>query len=664
MTGNLVAALLLILILEPARWMRLRWNFNETAYIRAWQISVLASGATAIYMFLEGARSDALQRMLSWLPAIFLPIQFTQSFGLRDSMPVSTFSFFARQRQMRNERLGLKDSSSQVNFGNAYLIACIIGATMGREGDNLLFLPGILILVAWALLASRQTRWLPLTIALVLAGGLAFVGQYGLAYAHQRVWEIFSQGSRGGGGKTSSDVTRTAIGSLQEIKLSPEIKWRLRPLDGTLPPRLLRTAGYDKYSVGDWANHKATMIAKDADFADLDPIEVPGGPYYLLPNGIDQNPAILSKLPRFSLRGAAILDSQLPVPGDTLGVGAFRFDNIERNSLGTVQIAPTDGVIDGTVYWQSDLQSETPPVEADDLFVPVPECAALDALVEELGLEEEPTVRGKTQRIARFFNENFSYTRYITIEPDEAQSRTAISIFLTTNRRGHCEYFATSAALLLRRAGVPTRYALGFAVSELDPGRKEFVIRGEHAHAWCRAWDSETGQWIDFDATPPSWLKIDRNRVSQMRWLADWYLRVREDFAVWRSVPSNRIGVAIGMLVIGIVAAVIIGRRLWKSKHLVSEKRRTSAGFSGPLPRTPLHELEAVAKNLLDPRPPGLPFSRWLLGLKRSGVDPDQLHEAIELHQQLRYDPEPPGEAPVDRLKHLVEEIRRSLGRK
>ena len=72
-------------------------------------------------------------------------------------------------------------------------------------------------------------------------------------------------------------------------------------------------------------------------------------------------------------------------------------------------------------------------------------------------------------------------------------------------RAGHCEYFAASTTLLLRAAGIPARYATGFAVMEYSPLEAAFVVRARHAHAWSRAWNGE--RWVDLDTTPPSWLQ-------------------------------------------------------------------------------------------------------------------------------------------------------------
>jgi transglutaminase-like putative cysteine protease len=70
----------------------------------------------------------------------------------------------------------------------------------------------------------------------------------------------------------------------------------------------------------------------------------------------------------------------------------------------------------------------------------------------------------------------------------------------TIERRGHCQYFATSAVLLLRRAGFQARCVAGFASDEVSEGA--VVFRALHAHAWLEVVNSK-GSWQRVDATPP-----------------------------------------------------------------------------------------------------------------------------------------------------------------
>jgi hypothetical protein len=74
-------------------------------------------------------------------------------------------------------------------------------------------------------------------------------------------------------------------------------------------------------------------------------------------------------------------------------------------------------------------------------------------------------------------------------------------LFGTDHERcGHCQYFATSAVLLLRRAGFQARCIAGFASDEISEGA--VVFRALHAHAWLEVVNSK-GSWQRVDATPP-----------------------------------------------------------------------------------------------------------------------------------------------------------------
>ncbi|MBA3697238.1 MAG: lasso peptide biosynthesis protein [Planctomycetes bacterium] len=73
-----------------------------------------------------------------------------------------------------------------------------------------------------------------------------------------------------------------------------------------------------------------------------------------------------------------------------------------------------------------------------------------------------------------------------------------------SDRRGHCQYFATSAVLLLRRAGHTARCVVGFASDEIDD--RSVVFRGLHAHAWIEVVNAQ-GRWQRFDPTPATYIR-------------------------------------------------------------------------------------------------------------------------------------------------------------
>ncbi|TDB86603.1 transglutaminase [Actinomadura sp. KC216] len=72
--------------------------------------------------------------------------------------------------------------------------------------------------------------------------------------------------------------------------------------------------------------------------------------------------------------------------------------------------------------------------------------------------------------------------------------------FLLHSKRGYCEQFAASMALMARLLGIPSRVAMGYtAGSEVRPG--QWVVRSRDAHAWPELYFEGTG-WVRFEPTP------------------------------------------------------------------------------------------------------------------------------------------------------------------
>lgn len=76
-----------------------------------------------------------------------------------------------------------------------------------------------------------------------------------------------------------------------------------------------------------------------------------------------------------------------------------------------------------------------------------------------------------------------------------------LGAFVLGSGAGHCEYFATTLALLLRAQGVPCRLVGGYLAAEWDAERAVLVARSKHAHAWVEVLDT-TGHWHTVDPTP------------------------------------------------------------------------------------------------------------------------------------------------------------------
>lgn len=96
----------------------------------------------------------------------------------------------------------------------------------------------------------------------------------------------------------------------------------------------------------------------------------------------------------------------------------------------------------------------------------------------------------------RYFNQQpFVYSLQPGVMHDDV-----IDEFLFEQRKGFCEHYAGSFAVLMRLAGIPTRVVLGYQGGEFNPRAGHWVIRQSDAHAWNEVWLPDLG-WVRVDPT-------------------------------------------------------------------------------------------------------------------------------------------------------------------
>ena len=78
----------------------------------------------------------------------------------------------------------------------------------------------------------------------------------------------------------------------------------------------------------------------------------------------------------------------------------------------------------------------------------------------------------------------------------------ALDVFLFEQRRGHCELFASSFAVLLRVAGVPCRLVGGYYGGSYNKLGGYYMVTEDMAHLWVEAFVDGKG-WVRVD--PSSW---------------------------------------------------------------------------------------------------------------------------------------------------------------
>jgi protein-glutamine gamma-glutamyltransferase len=105
---------------------------------------------------------------------------------------------------------------------------------------------------------------------------------------------------------------------------------------------------------------------------------------------------------------------------------------------------------------------------------------------------------GRTRAIERRLRTGYGYTLQL---PDH-QVNDPLAYFLFTRKKGHCEYFASAMAVMLRSLGIPSRLVTGFQSGIYNPMSDLWVVRASDAHSWVEAWMPGLG-WTTFDPTPP-----------------------------------------------------------------------------------------------------------------------------------------------------------------
>ncbi|MBI4904830.1 MAG: DUF3488 domain-containing protein [Acidobacteria bacterium] len=110
----------------------------------------------------------------------------------------------------------------------------------------------------------------------------------------------------------------------------------------------------------------------------------------------------------------------------------------------------------------------------------------------------QTTGLARTKALESYLHRAFRYT----IELPKTEQPDPVAHFLLERKQGHCEYFASAMAVMLRSLGIPSRVATGFQNGLFNDMSGWYLIRASDAHSWVEAWIDGQG-WTTFDPTPP-----------------------------------------------------------------------------------------------------------------------------------------------------------------
>jgi hypothetical protein len=108
---------------------------------------------------------------------------------------------------------------------------------------------------------------------------------------------------------------------------------------------------------------------------------------------------------------------------------------------------------------------------------------------------DAPTAYDAVKNVEGWLQNNFTYSEHVPSHD------VPLMAFLEDDKRGYCQQFSGTMALMLRMAGIPARVAAGFSPGSYNKDTREYRVRDLDAHSWVEVWFSGIG-WVPFDPTP------------------------------------------------------------------------------------------------------------------------------------------------------------------
>ncbi len=291
------------------------------------------------------------------------------------------------------------------------------------------------------------------------------------------------------------------LGGLGTIRTDPTLVMRVRPDDMSDSPRLrrnlyLRGAVFDTYDGRSWKrsrrqarrlpNYGGTVVLRrlprpksDRTMSiDLEPIQpqvvfVPGE--------------------AIALRVA----EQRRRPGDRMSPpirlghhGELLYSSTDQNGLKYEVFLPPKGLV----------MPERLPEREVGRYLALPR--QLSPRIEQLA-SELTEGKEKPLAIARALERQLRERYRYDLGSPSGAAKDPLDHFLFESKRGHCEFYSTAMAVMLRVAGVPSRNVTGFVGGTYNRFGDFYAVRQGDAHSWVEAYLPKLG-WTRFDPTPPS----------------------------------------------------------------------------------------------------------------------------------------------------------------
>jgi len=265
-----------------------------------------------------------------------------------------------------------------------------------------------------------------------------------------------------------------------------------------------RARTYDKIDLNGWDQTTSTSTEIEADAPLLDQ------------SADDVDPAgrhsfIFTVTPG-EFTASTILSPQTPINVDqvtrltTVGQDGYftSLDRVEGSGPYTVTaLTPVNGNGPGQLNLAALRETETTyPDEIKALYLPLPpdslgpKALQLEAKIRDEAASPAP-IDLANQLVTELHSSTYKYATDVTDLPCAGLSKVEC---FATYKKGFCQYYAATMAVILRDMGVPTRIAQGFLPGSRDQNAATERVLFSNAHAWVEVYFPGYG-WLPFDPT-------------------------------------------------------------------------------------------------------------------------------------------------------------------
>ncbi len=478
-------AVCLAILLELAGMVKSKFEFKPSDFNKFIDIStVLLAGTIVIALTIEAQK--AILILLKWLPLVFFPIIAAQVFSVKGKIDTQSFFLVSRKRMKRKNY-----ESKEIDISYIYSLFCILSAGMANTKGNLFYSCAVLFFI-WALwqVRSRRSSFLLWMICMLVAVISGYAGHNTIRLTSMKIsqWVMEYYANYY---DTNPFKSFTALGEIGKLKLSDKIVLRVSFKDYTFGRTyLLHNATYSKFVISNWferSGFESIEPAKDKTFWQINPSA--------------ENTRKMTLYFRL-LKKRAVLS----LPSGVITISEMKTGACEKNAIQSVRIEDGPSLIKSVVSYTDKLSYDAEP-NPRDFLIPEKEMPAIAKIAKELAFENK-----SQEEILKIVQQYFltKYTYSLDLK-GKGNYTTPLQNFLNNTKEGHCEFFATATALLLRQAKIPARYSTGYIAHEYSRMGNHLVVRQRDAHAWVKVFIR--GQWRNFDTTPPSFLQADSQKI-------------------------------------------------------------------------------------------------------------------------------------------------------